>query len=245
MVRPARPSTGPTGDDHARRGSLGPADRDDRARLPARRCPAWWPAPPGRTRTSGSCRRARRPGRSSRPTPRRRRRSSSRASRGLRAAARRTINGRSVHQAAEGLAGQARRGLAADAAQTREAEQLGWRPGGTSRRRSAGWPIRPAGRAAWPPRAGSRPARWRAWRRRQATSSAPHRVIVLFCDDLSGGLPAGELTGDDVIVVTSYLPTAAAASAAQADLLGAGAAQAAVVGRRSPPPSSPRWSRPT
>ena len=57
-----------------------------------------------------------------------------------------------------------------------------------------------------------------------------HRVIVLFCDDLSGGLPAGELTGVDVIVVTSYLPTAAAASAAQADLLGAGAAQAAVVG---------------
>lgn len=56
------------------------------------------------------------------------------------------------------------------------------------------------------------------------------RVIVLFCDDLSGGLPAGELTGVDVIVATSYLPTAAAASAAQADLLGAGAAQAAVVG---------------
>jgi outer membrane protein OmpA-like peptidoglycan-associated protein len=56
------------------------------------------------------------------------------------------------------------------------------------------------------------------------------RVIVLYCDDLSGGLPAGELTGDDVVVVTRYLPTAAAASAAQAGLLGAGAAQAAVVG---------------
>jgi outer membrane protein OmpA-like peptidoglycan-associated protein len=56
------------------------------------------------------------------------------------------------------------------------------------------------------------------------------RVIVLYCDDLSGGLPAGELTGDDVVVITGYLPTAAAASAAQADLLGAGAAQAAVVG---------------
>ena len=56
-----------------------------------------------------------------------------------------------------------------------------------------------------------------------------HRVIVLFCDHLSGGLPAGELTGVDVIVVTSHLPTAAA-SGAQADLLGAGAAQAAVVG---------------
>jgi outer membrane protein OmpA-like peptidoglycan-associated protein len=59
---------------------------------------------------------------------------------------------------------------------------------------------------------------------------AHHRVIVLFCDDLSGALPTGELTGDDVIVVVSYLPTAAATSAAQADLLGAGAAQAAVLG---------------
>ena len=56
------------------------------------------------------------------------------------------------------------------------------------------------------------------------------RVVVLFCDDLRGALPAGELTGADVIIVTSYLPTAAAASAAQADLLGAGAAQAAVIG---------------
>jgi outer membrane protein OmpA-like peptidoglycan-associated protein len=57
-----------------------------------------------------------------------------------------------------------------------------------------------------------------------------HRVIVLFGDDLSGGLPAGELAGVDVIVVTSYLPREATASAAQAELLGAGAAQAAVVG---------------
>jgi outer membrane protein OmpA-like peptidoglycan-associated protein len=57
-----------------------------------------------------------------------------------------------------------------------------------------------------------------------------HKVIVLFCEDLSGALPAGELTGDDVIVVASYLPTAAATSTAQGDLLGAGAAQAAVVG---------------
>jgi outer membrane protein OmpA-like peptidoglycan-associated protein len=57
-----------------------------------------------------------------------------------------------------------------------------------------------------------------------------HRIIVLFTDDLDGALPAGELTGDDVIVVTSYLVSAAAASTAQVDLLGAGAAQAAVVG---------------
>jgi outer membrane protein OmpA-like peptidoglycan-associated protein len=56
------------------------------------------------------------------------------------------------------------------------------------------------------------------------------RVIVLFCDDLGGGaVPAGELTGDDVVVVTRYLPTAADASAAQAALLAAGAAQAAVI----------------
>jgi len=56
------------------------------------------------------------------------------------------------------------------------------------------------------------------------------RVIVLFTTGLSGTLPAGELTGDDVIAVTSSLPTSAAASAAQAELLGAGAAQAAVIG---------------
>ena len=59
---------------------------------------------------------------------------------------------------------------------------------------------------------------------------AGRRVVMLYCDDLSGVLPAGELAGDDVIVVTRYFPTAAAASAAQADLLGAGAAQATVVG---------------
>jgi outer membrane protein OmpA-like peptidoglycan-associated protein len=57
-----------------------------------------------------------------------------------------------------------------------------------------------------------------------------HRVIVLYTANLSGRLPAGELTGDTVIVVTPFLPTAAASSAAQADLLTAGAAQAAVIG---------------
>jgi outer membrane protein OmpA-like peptidoglycan-associated protein len=56
------------------------------------------------------------------------------------------------------------------------------------------------------------------------------RVVVLFASDLGGALPAGELTGEDVIVATSYLPSAAAASAAQAELLGAGAAQATVIG---------------
>lgn len=56
------------------------------------------------------------------------------------------------------------------------------------------------------------------------------RVIVLYSDGLAGRLPAGELAGDTVIVVTSFLPSAAIASAAQADLLAAGAAQAAVAG---------------
>jgi outer membrane protein OmpA-like peptidoglycan-associated protein len=56
------------------------------------------------------------------------------------------------------------------------------------------------------------------------------RVLVLYTGDLAGRPPKGELTGDTVLVVTPFLPTAAAASAAQADLLAAGAAQAAVVG---------------
>jgi outer membrane protein OmpA-like peptidoglycan-associated protein len=56
------------------------------------------------------------------------------------------------------------------------------------------------------------------------------RVIVLYCNDLVGRPPAGQLTGDTVLVITTYLPTAAAASAAQANLLAAGAAQAAVIG---------------
>lgn len=56
------------------------------------------------------------------------------------------------------------------------------------------------------------------------------RVIVLYVASLAGRPAAGELAGDTVLVVTSFLPSAAAASAAQADLLAAGAAQAAVVG---------------
>ena len=53
---------------------------------------------------------------------------------------------------------------------------------------------------------------------------------MLFCDDLSGVLLSGELTGDDVIVVAGYLPTAAATSTAQVDLVRAGAGPAAVLG---------------
>lgn len=56
------------------------------------------------------------------------------------------------------------------------------------------------------------------------------RVLLLYAANLGGMPPAGELTGDEVIVVTRFLPSAAAASAAQANLLVAGAAQATVVG---------------
>ena len=56
------------------------------------------------------------------------------------------------------------------------------------------------------------------------------RLLVLYTSNLTGSLPAGELTGDEVIVVSAALPSAAAASAAQANLLTAGATQAVVVG---------------
>lgn len=56
------------------------------------------------------------------------------------------------------------------------------------------------------------------------------RVILLFPSDLRGTLPPGQLTGDDVIVVTAFAPSAAAASSAQAMLLSAGAGAASVLG---------------
>lgn len=56
------------------------------------------------------------------------------------------------------------------------------------------------------------------------------RIVVLSATSLTGTPPAGALDGDDVIVITPYLPTAAAASAAQVNLLNAGAARAAVLG---------------
>ena len=56
------------------------------------------------------------------------------------------------------------------------------------------------------------------------------RVVVLYTDDLGSRPPAGELSGDTVVVITGSLPSVAAASAAQVNLLAAGAAQAAVVG---------------
>ena len=60
-------------------------------------------------------------------------------------------------------------------------------------------------------------------------------VVVLYAATLSGSLSAGQLSGDDVIVITPGVPTAAAVSAAQAELLGAGAARAAVLGAEATP----------
>jgi outer membrane protein OmpA-like peptidoglycan-associated protein len=56
------------------------------------------------------------------------------------------------------------------------------------------------------------------------------RVVLLYAPNLGGSLPPGELTGDDVIVVTSFLPSGAAVSSAQTSLLAAGAARASIVG---------------
>jgi outer membrane protein OmpA-like peptidoglycan-associated protein len=64
----------------------------------------------------------------------------------------------------------------------------------------------------------------------QAGSRFSGRVVLLSLANLSG-LPArGELDGNDVIAITSYVPSAAAASAAQLELLAAGAPFAAVLG---------------
>jgi outer membrane protein OmpA-like peptidoglycan-associated protein len=69
----------------------------------------------------------------------------------------------------------------------------------------------------------------------QAGSRFGGRVVLLSVASL-GGMPApGELDGDDVIVVTPYVPGAAVASAAQLDLLDAGASFAAVLGPEATP----------
>jgi outer membrane protein OmpA-like peptidoglycan-associated protein len=62
------------------------------------------------------------------------------------------------------------------------------------------------------------------------TNFGSHRLLVLYTGELSGAVPAGELTGDEAIVIDASLPGAAAASAAQARMLAAGASQAAVLG---------------
>jgi outer membrane protein OmpA-like peptidoglycan-associated protein len=69
----------------------------------------------------------------------------------------------------------------------------------------------------------------------QASGAGHRRVVLLYARTLAGPLPAGELTGIDVIAVTSYLPSTAAASTAQARLLAAGAARASVLGPETTP----------
>jgi outer membrane protein OmpA-like peptidoglycan-associated protein len=64
----------------------------------------------------------------------------------------------------------------------------------------------------------------------QAGSRFGGKVVLLSAVSLSGMPPTGELDGDDVIVVTSYVPSSAAASAAQLNLLAGGASFAAVLG---------------
>jgi outer membrane protein OmpA-like peptidoglycan-associated protein len=61
------------------------------------------------------------------------------------------------------------------------------------------------------------------------------RVVLLDLTSLTGTPPTGELDGDDVVAVTSYLPSTAAASAAQANLLAAGASRVAVLGPEATP----------
>ena len=69
----------------------------------------------------------------------------------------------------------------------------------------------------------------------QAGSRFRGRVVLLSVASLRGLPTPGELDGDDVIAVTSYVPGAAAASAAQLDLLAAGASFAAVLGPEATP----------
>jgi outer membrane protein OmpA-like peptidoglycan-associated protein len=62
------------------------------------------------------------------------------------------------------------------------------------------------------------------------SSFGGRRVVLLYSPNLDGLLPTGELTGDDVIVVTSFLPSTAAVGSAQTRLLTAGAARATILG---------------
>lgn len=69
----------------------------------------------------------------------------------------------------------------------------------------------------------------------QAGARFGGRVVLLSVASLRGRPAPGELDGDDVLVVTSYVPTAAAASAAQLNLLAGGASFAAVLGPEATP----------
>jgi outer membrane protein OmpA-like peptidoglycan-associated protein len=61
------------------------------------------------------------------------------------------------------------------------------------------------------------------------------RVVLLYAPNLRGFPRLAELAGDDVIVVTSHLPSATRASTAQAKLLDAGAASATILGPEATP----------
>jgi outer membrane protein OmpA-like peptidoglycan-associated protein len=61
------------------------------------------------------------------------------------------------------------------------------------------------------------------------------RVILLYAPNLHGFPRSAELAGDDVIVITSHLPSATRASTAQAKLLDAGAASATILGPEATP----------
>ncbi len=61
------------------------------------------------------------------------------------------------------------------------------------------------------------------------------RVLVLAVSSLDGLPSTGELDGDDVLVLTPFVPSATAAAAAQQNLIAAGAARAAVLGPEATP----------
>ena len=219
----------PFGHGQAERAPHGAADGADRAGFRPGAVRPGGQHRPAETRTSGSCRRARRPGRSSRRILRRRRRSSS-PGRPLAPGGGQT-DYQKAQYAKRQKAWQAKRtaDLAADAAQTR-ANTSAWLAGLDIRQKLSRLADPPADQGSLAAESAVAASAMAGLEEEAGNIFGHHRVIVLFCDDLSGALPAGELTGDDVIVVAGYLPTAAAASAAQVDLLRAGAAQAAVVG---------------
>jgi len=69
----------------------------------------------------------------------------------------------------------------------------------------------------------------------QAGARFSGRVLVLAVGSLDGLPPAGELDGDDVLVLTPFVPRATVAAAAQQNLIAAGAAGAAVLGPEATP----------
>lgn len=67
-------------------------------------------------------------------------------------------------------------------------------------------------------------------------SPGGRRVILLYVSRLNRVRAQGELTGDKVIVLTPFLPSAAAAATAESDLMAAGATWAVVLGTGVPAP---------